>query len=141
MYIERDSEFNLIYINFTDEVREASVARTVEALPGVSLDLDANDKLLGIEIFSTEEVVGVPAADLVFSGELIGAEEAAELLGEDEASFLKNLASRSDFPQPVVRLESGDRWLSKDVESYGDVVDRREVYRLGLDDKELLRLP
>lgn len=134
MYIERDLEFNLIYIGFIDEVKEASVARTMEVSPGVSLDLDAHDKLLGIEIFSTEEVIGVPAEDLDFSGELIGAEAAAELLGEDRVGFLENFASRSDFPQPIVRLETGDLWLSGDIEAY-EVYDQAEIIFLGSEDR------
>lgn len=131
MYIERDKEFNLIYISFSDHIKDGAVARTIEAAPGVSFDLDVNDKLLGIEIFSTEEVIGIPATDLSFSGELIGAEEVAELLSEDKADFLENFALQEDFPRPIVRLESGDLWLSKDIEEY-DNLDRVRVDSLGL---------
>lgn len=136
MYIERDSEFNLIYISFSDEVKEGAVARTVEVMPGVSFDLDVDDKLLGIEIFSTEEVIGSPAADLNFSGELIGAEEVAKLLGEDQADFLEKLTSRSDFPRPMISVESGDLWLSKDIEAYENL-DQARVDLLGSGKTEL----
>ena len=124
MYIERDTEFNLLYINFSDKVDEDSVAQTKEVMPGVYFDLDADGKLLGIEILSTQEVIGIPVTNLNFSGELIGAEEAAKLFDTDQASFLKSFASRPDFPEPVARLASGQLWLSEDVERY---MRKREV--------------
>lgn len=143
MYIERDTKFNLIYIGFSDLIEKGTVARTIEIMPGVSFDLDTNDKLLGIEIFSTEEVIGVPASDLDLSGELIGAEEAAELFGKDQTEFLEYIASRSDFPQPIVSLKSGDLWFSKDIESY-KYFNQLEIYQLGLKgdeaDREILEI-
>jgi uncharacterized protein YuzE len=118
MYIERDREFDQLYINLSDHFEEGSVAHTVEATPGVNLDLDAKGKLLGIEIVGATDVIGTPADQMNFSGELVGVKEAAELSGKDKANFLRDLASREDFPKPVVELASGRYWLSREIERY-----------------------
>lgn len=124
MYIERDTEFNLLYINFGDEAEVGSVAQTKEVMPGVYFDLDSDGKLVGIEILSTQEVIGTPVTELNFSGQLIGAEEAAELFDTDRAGFLKDFASHPDFPKPIASLASGRLWLSEDIKRY---MRKREV--------------
>ncbi len=63
-------------------------------------------------------MIGTPAREIGFSGELAGVKEAAELAGKDKANFLRDLASREDFPKPVVRLASGRYWLSAEIENY-----------------------
>lgn len=131
MYIERDTEFNLLYINFSNEVKKGVVAKTTEAMPGVYLDTDSDGKLLGIEIFSTKEVLGILAEDLTISGELITVEEVADYFDRDRDGFLEDIASRPDFPQPVARLESGHLWLSGEIEDY----EWTEVSFLGLEDR------
>jgi uncharacterized protein YuzE len=118
MYIERDTRYNLLYVSFTDTLEKGRVASTKELIPGAYFDFDSDGNLLGIEIVNTERVLGVAAKDLHLSGELLGVKEAAELAGKDRANFLRDLASRPDFPEPVARLASGQLWLSRDVESY-----------------------
>jgi uncharacterized protein YuzE len=118
MYIERDEKFDQLYISFGDMVGEGVVAETIEVFPGVYFDVDSGGKLVGIDITNAEEVTGIPVADLSLSGELVGVKEAAALVGKDRANFLRDFASRSDFPKPVVRLASGQLWLSKDIERY-----------------------
>jgi predicted ABC-class ATPase len=63
-------------------------------------------------------VIGTPVDKLDFSGELVGVKEAAELAGKDKANFLRDLASREDFPEPIVSLASGRYWLSAEIERY-----------------------
>ncbi len=118
MYIERNEEFNLLYISLRDKREDGDVARTKEIVPGAYLDLDSDDRILGIEIVNTETVLGIPVSDLHLSGELVGVKEAAELAGKDRANFLRDLASKPDFPEPVAHLASGQVWLSKDIERY-----------------------
>ena len=118
MYIERDKEFDQLYINFLGISEEGVVAETVEAVPGVSLDLDRDGKLVGVEIVGAQEVIGIPVGQLDFSGELVGVKEAAELAGKDKANFLRDLAAREDFPEPIVSLASGRYWLSSEIERY-----------------------
>lgn len=118
MYIERDSEFDQLYISFLHRPEEGTVAETVEVAPGISVDMDAGGKLIGVEITSAKAVIGTPASEIDFSGELAGVKEAAELAGKDKANFLRDLASRDDFPKPVARLASGRYWLSAEIERY-----------------------
>lgn len=118
MYIERDTKFDQLYINFSDTVGEGVVAKTTEVFPGVYFDIDSGGKLVGIDVTNAQEVTGIAVADLSFSGELVGVKEAAALVGKDKANFLRDLASRPDFPKPVARLASGQLWLSKDIERY-----------------------
>jgi uncharacterized protein YuzE/predicted DNA-binding transcriptional regulator AlpA len=118
MYIERDKEFDQLYINFSKSSEEGAVAQTVEALPGVNLDLDAEGRLIGLEIIGAKDVIGDSADEIDFAGEIVGVKEAAELAGKDKANFLRDLASREDFPKPIVSLASGRYWLSAEIERY-----------------------
>lgn len=118
MHIERDIEFDLLYISLVDGAEEGAVKRTKEVFPGVLFDLDTEGKILGIEFTNTQKVLGTPALDLYLSGELLGVKEAAELAGKDRGNFIRDLASKSDFPKPVAQLASGQVWLSTDIESY-----------------------
>ena len=59
---------------------------------------------------------GIPVGGVGFSGELVGVKEAAELVGK--GNFLRDLASREDFPRPVVSPASRRYWLSGEIERY-----------------------
>jgi uncharacterized protein YuzE len=118
MHIERDLTYNLLYIAFRNKLEKGEVAKTKELMPGVYVDFDSDGYLIGIEIINTKRVLGVSAGDLRLSGELLGVKEAAELAGKDRANFLRDLASRPDFPKPVAHLASGQLWLSTDVARY-----------------------
>jgi uncharacterized protein YuzE len=118
MYIERDQEFDQLYINFSVGSKEGTVAQTVEPIPGVNLDLDSEGRLIGVEIIGAKDVIGTSADEIDFSGELVGVKEAAELVGKDKANFLRDLASREDFPKPIVSLASGRYWVSAEIERY-----------------------
>ena len=118
MYIERDKEFDQLYINFSDSSKEGTVAQTVEPIPGINLDLDSEGRLIGVEIIGAKDVIGTSADEIDFSGELVGVKEAAQLAGKDKANFLRDLASREDFPKPIVSLASGRYWLSAEIERY-----------------------
>ena len=118
MYIERDKEFDQLYINFSERSEEGAVTETLETLPGVNFDLDAEGRLIGIEIIGAKDVIGTSADEIDLSGEIVGVKEAAELAGKDKANFLRDLASREDFPKPIVSLASGRYWLSAEIERY-----------------------
>lgn len=116
--MERDKEFDQLYINFSDRSEEDTVAQTIEAMPGVNLDLDEDGKLVGVEIVGATDVIGASAHEVDFSGELVGVKEAAKLAGKDKGNFLRDLASRGDFPKPIATLASGRYWLSGEIERY-----------------------
>jgi uncharacterized protein YuzE len=118
MYLERDGDFDQLYVNFSGRIEKGVVAETVEAVSGVNLDLDRDGRLIGVEIVGAKDVIGTPASELDLSGELLGVKEAAELAGKDRANFLRDLASREDFPKPIARFASGPCWLSSEVARY-----------------------
>lgn len=124
MYIERDTTHNLLYIGFRDTLKRGEVSKTKEIIPGAYLDLDAEGKVVGLEVVNTEHVLGIAVKDLHLSGELLGVKEASELTGKDRANFLRDIASRADFPEPVARVASGQLWLSKDIVRYLRIRDR-----------------
>ena len=49
---------------------------------------------------------------------LLGAREAAELYRVRPSNFLRDWASRPDFPQPTARLRSGRVWDRRELERY-----------------------
>ena len=49
---------------------------------------------------------------------LVGTKEAARSLGVHASNFVRDLASRTDFPAPVAELASGRVWLASDVARY-----------------------
>jgi len=51
-------------------------------------------------------------------GRLMGTREAACFLGVRPPNFVRDWASRADFPSPLATLSSGRVWLASDVEEY-----------------------
>ena len=49
---------------------------------------------------------------------LVGTNEAARSLGLQRSNFVRDWASRPDFPAPVAELSSGRVWLADDVTRY-----------------------
>lgn len=52
-------------------------------------------------------------------GELVGTKEAAARLGVRPPNFVRDWASRADFPAPVATLSSGRVWSAAEVDDYG----------------------
>lgn len=61
--------------------------------------------------------------------DLVGAKEAAVILGVRPSNFIRDWASRSDFPAPAVDLPRRRLWDRAAVESYGRQVGRRRGER------------
>ncbi len=60
---------------------------------------------------------------LPVAGRLMGTREAARFIGVRPPNFVRDWASRDDFPAPLAALSSGRVWLAADVEDY--VASRR----------------
>ena len=56
MKIEYDPIRDLLYLWLREPGTKA--ARTIAVIPGVHADLDASDKLIGLEIMDAEEILG-----------------------------------------------------------------------------------
>lgn len=48
----------------------------------------------------------------------MGTREAARFVGVQPSNFVRDWASRSDFPPPLATLSSGRVWLAADIERY-----------------------
>ncbi|MGC8634116.1 MAG: hypothetical protein ACP5VP_05560 [Candidatus Limnocylindrales bacterium] len=55
---------------------------------------------------------------LLYGGALVGTAEAASLVGVRPPNFVRDWASRADFPAPVATLSSGRVWREADVRAY-----------------------
>jgi hypothetical protein len=63
-------------------------------------------------------------------GHLVGTREAASIAGVLPSNFVRDWASRPDFPAPVEALSSGRVWRASDVREY---VRRRRLAKSGAD--------
>jgi hypothetical protein len=55
---------------------------------------------------------------LPIAGRLMGTREAARFLGVRPSNFVRDWASKADFPAPMASLASGRVWQAADVERY-----------------------
>lgn len=70
-------------------------------------------------------MTATPIVELVTEDELVGAAEAAEILGVTTMQ-VHRLSKRDDFPKPVARLKAGVIWRRVDVERWAtENSDRR----------------
>ena len=67
---------------------------------------------------------------LPIAGRLLGTREAARTLGVRPPNFVRDHASRTDFPEPVATLSSGRVWLADAIEQYAS---RRRRPRPGIE--------
>ena len=106
--------------------RRGTVKKTIRASDDVALDLDARGRLVGIDVGNATRVLGRNAfADALTGDYLVGVAEAAKLCGVRKPNFVRDFASREDFPKPVAELASGRIWLRSEIESY--LQPRRDV--------------
>lgn len=62
--------------------------------------------------------MGTMAEQALTSGDLAGTKEAAELFGVRPQNFLRDWASRPDFPTPLATLAATRVWRRPDLEAY-----------------------
>ena len=61
----------------------------------------------------------------------VGTKEASEILGVRPSNFVRDWASRADFPKPIVSLDRRRLWARDAVRAYGRQVGRRRAARVG----------
>jgi len=116
--VESDKENDLLYLSIGERALEAgSVAKTVRVSDDIFIDLDKEQRLLGIEVLNASKVVSGDPGKLEIDA-LIGVKEAAELLGVMKSNFVRDYGDRAGFPEPVAELASGRIWLKSAVEKY-----------------------
>lgn len=121
LYLQKDKANNQIYIGFGRgrAGRKGVVKKTVRIDADLALDYDAQQRLLGIDIGNATKVLGSGAFRDDWGGdELLGVAEAAKLCGVRKPNFIRDIASRPDFPKPVAELASGRIWWRSELEEY-----------------------
>ncbi|MHB8399818.1 MAG: helix-turn-helix transcriptional regulator [Candidatus Limnocylindrales bacterium] len=66
-----------------------------------------------VRAFKRDDGTVLPVVD-----RLMGTREAARFLGVRPPNFVRDWASRPDFPSPLATLASGRVWLASDIEQY-----------------------
>jgi len=84
--------------------------RAIKRIPGVGWQVTAPEGA-GTRIVRDDGVV-------LYDGPLVGTAEAAGVVGVRPQNFVRDWASRADFPAPVATLASGRVWRESDVRAY-----------------------
>jgi uncharacterized protein YuzE len=118
LIIQTDADNDACYLGFQKTSTDAgSVAKSVRVSKDVTLDFAADGRLVGLDIMNASTVLGSNFADVRLDS-LIGVKEAAALLGVLPPNFIRDHASREDFPKPAAELASGRIWLRSQVDAY-----------------------
>jgi uncharacterized protein YuzE len=116
--IQRDLENDACYLAFgVSALDKGAVRRSKAVSDDITLDFDAQGRLLGIDILNASSVLPerLEANNL---DALVGVKEAASIAGVQRSNFVRDMASREDFPAPVCELSTGRVWLRSQVEAY-----------------------
>lgn len=113
-------EADTAYVTFGDE-RE--VAQTIAPLDDVTIDLDADGRVVGIEFVTASRVLHPSALRDAEKDELIGVTAIAELLGRRKQNVAQHYTRRPDFPEPAAELPTGRYWRRGDVEEWWERSD------------------
>ena len=90
---------------------------TIRRMPGLGWErVDDSNRIVTLR---TEDGTVLSRA-----GDLVGTAEAAAMAGVRKPNFVRDLASRSDFPEPVVTLASGRLWQRSEVRAFLGRADR-----------------
>ena len=136
-YQQKDRANNQVYIGLWRDapMKRSIVKKTVRVTDDIALDFDGRGRLVGIDISNASRVLGRSAfAEEPNSDELVGVAEAAKLCGVKKPNFIRDFASKPDFPKPLVELASGRIWLRSEVESY-PVRTRKSVQKSQADSR------
>jgi uncharacterized protein YuzE len=103
------------YIAFGDG---RDVAQTVAPIEDVAIDLDAEGRIVGIELVSASRRLDPSALADAESDELLGVTQIAEVMGKRKQNVAQHYTRRADFPDPAVELPAGRYWRRGDVEAW-----------------------
>ena len=92
-------------------------------LPGIGWEVRSPEGEIQMLVRDTGDVLHAQC-------DLVGTREAASIAGVLPPNFVRDWASRADFPAPVEALSSGRVWRASDVREY---VRRRRLAKSGAD--------
>jgi uncharacterized protein YuzE len=121
-FVDIDREHDLAYILLRPELRgrRGAVARSVRVADDIVLDLDESGHLIGIELLNASARLDVDELKTATREIIVGVKEAAEMLGVEKSNFVRDHASKPDFPAPIAELASGRFWLRSAIEQYAE---------------------
>ncbi|MCH8994837.1 MAG: DUF2283 domain-containing protein [Chloroflexi bacterium] len=120
-YIQKDKANDQVYIGLGDTVafKRGVVKSTVHATDDVALDFDQRGRLIGIDVSNASRLLGRSIfTERATVDELVGVAEAAKLCQVRKPNFVRDFASRPDFPKPLAELASGRIWYRSEIEAY-----------------------
>lgn len=117
------SEADTAYVAF-GEPRD--VARTTAPIEDLSIDLDTDGRLVGIEFITASRLLDSSALADFEADELIGVTQIAEFLGKPKQNVAQHYTRRDDFPKPAAVLPTGRYWRRADIEAWRE---RSEIGR------------
>jgi uncharacterized protein YuzE len=94
------------------------VARTLAPVDDVSIDLDAEGRVVGVEFVTASRALHPSALEGADQDELIGITEIAAYLGKRKQNVAQHYTRRDDFPDPAAELPTGRYWRRGDVEAW-----------------------
>jgi len=115
MLVEHDRSADAVYIYLSSE---RAVASTVRWTSWIGADLDADGRLVGIEILDASHHVDL--ASLAPLVELVSTKDAANLFGVRPSNFVRDWSHRPDFPTPVANVAGARLWDRGVLVAYRD---------------------
>ncbi len=120
-YVQKDRANDQVYIGLGNNgaLESGAVNKTVRATDDIALDFDKRGRLIGIDISNASRLLGRRIfTERATVDELVGVAEAAKLCGVKKPNFIRDFASRPDFPKPLAELASGRIWYRSEIEAY-----------------------
>ena len=111
--VQPDLDADACYIGFD----MGDVAKSLQVTEDLTLDFDADGRLKGLDVMNASKLLGARFVDVTFDT-LLGVKEAADLAGVQRSNFVRDYASKAEFPKPVCELATGRIWLKSQVEAY-----------------------
>lgn len=97
---------------------DREIVETIAPIDDVSIDLDAEGRIVGIEFVTASRVLHSSALQDAEKDELIGVTGIADLLGKRKQNIAQFYTRKPDFPQPVAELPTGRYWRRGDIEGW-----------------------
>jgi uncharacterized protein YuzE len=116
--IQPDQDNNSLYVAFgAAGLAKGSISKSGRVTQDLTLDFDNDGRLVGLDVTNASDVLAPDSAN-VHLDTLVGVKEASALVGMQKSNFVRDVASRDDFPAPVAELATGRVWLRSQVEGF-----------------------
>ena len=118
LVLQTDSDADSCYVGFgTRAFLPASVAKSTRVTDDITLDFDADGRLVGLDIMNASKVLDLDTSHLG-ADLLVGVKEGAAMAGVRPSNFVRDYADRPGFPDPIAELAIGRVWLRSQVDGY-----------------------